>query len=273
MQVPAKIIKSFILLFILNFFISSAYADNLEDAITAYKSEDYKRALTILRTEAENDPNNPEIYRWIAKTYESMFDIEKSLEAYKKYESLKRNQELSVKPSLNPTSLPTVRPSIAVRPTPRPTVIPTPKPTLEPKYAGWSNIKISEYKIKKDIKLIPKNSVDMSEIVEKPVNDKKFFLVECKIKYDKNIIIKSNSEQITVTDQENNLYPLYAMSTYKFNYGGNKASQKVEVILVSDYYELSKKDSRNNVQFVFKVDNDAKIKSMFVKGYGNLAIK
>lgn len=272
MQVHDKF-KIFIFLFLFNFLIFNANASNLSEAISAYNSEDYNLALKLLKQEIVSEPENFEAYKWLGKTYEAMFEIEKSLEAYKQYEDLKRNSniKISTNPSQKPisTSTPT---SKAIIPTPIPTPFPTVRPTLSPMYKGWQNIKITDYAFKNEVKLIPKNSSDMLEIIEKSDKNQKFFLVKCKIKYSKNIIIKQNSEQISLIDQDYNVFPLYAMSTYKFNYGGNKASQKIEVILVSDYYELSKKDSRNNVQFLFKVNNDSKIKNLSIKGYGDLKL-
>lgn len=273
-RVKTKILSLFLLF---NVFVLSANANNLDDAIEAYKAEDYNSALKIIKKEIEYEPNNYEAYKWLAKTYEAMFEIEKSLEAYKEYERLKRNSELIVSPSINPSSSTIVssKPSSikpSIKPTPLPTSIPTVKATLSPIYKGWQNIKIIEYNSKSEIKLIPKNSPDMIEINEKLDNSQKFLLLKCKIKYSKNIIIKQNSDQISLIDDKNKIFPLYGMSTYKFNYGGNKASQKVEVILVSDYYELSKKDSRDKVQFLFKVDKDSKIKILSIKGYGEIKI-
>lgn len=262
-------VLTFLTLFSLS--ISTAYAGNMENAIDAYKSEDYNSAVKLLKQEIKSDPQNLEAYKWLAKTYEAMFEIEKSLQAYKEYERLKRNQEqLSFNPNIIPSVKPTVVPT--VKPTYAPTPIPTVKPTLSPIYRGWESIQVVDLTSKDNVKIIPKNSVDMIEVIEKSERNRKFVLVKCKIKYSKNIIIKQNSDQISLIDEKNNSYPLYAMNTYKFNYGGNKASQKLEVLLVSDYYELSKKDSRNQIQLLFKVNKDVKIKKLSIKGYGDLII-
>lgn len=270
MPVPDKF-KLLLFLLLINIFIPVAKASNLDEAISAYNSQNYEEALDLLDTEIKANPNNPENYKWLAKTYEAMFNISKSLEAYKNYEKLKRNQDANAIPSLIPT------PSATPRPTPKPTIVPTPrptpKPTLSPIYTGWTNIKISNYAIKKEVKIIPASSVDMNEITEKASEGKRFVWVECKISYSKNIIIKSNSDQIRLIDKNNDSYYLYAMSTYRFNYGGSKASKKIEVLQISDYFELSKKDSRNKIQLLFKVNSNADIKQLSIKGYGNLAIK
>lgn len=266
--------KKFLTLFILlGLSITNAYAGNVEDAIEAYKTEDYKSALKLLNQEIKSEPENYEAFKWLAKTYEAMFEIEKSLQAYKEYERLKRNSEqITLNPSVNVTDRPIAVVNPTVKPTYIPKVIPTVKPTLAPMYKGWENIKVIDSNIKDNVKIIPKNSIDMVEINEKSEKDKKFFWVKCKVKYNKNIIIKQNSDQISLVDDLNNYYPLYAMSTYKFNYGGNKASQKLEVLLVSDYYELSKKDSRNQIQLLFKINKDRKIKKISIKGYGDITL-
>lgn len=295
MQVRDKL-KVFFFLLLFNIIIPVANADNLSDAISAYKSEEYKEALTLLKEEIKLNPQNPELYKWLAKTYEAMFDVEESLEAYKTYEKLRRTQDASSllspspmilsptplitftplplpSPSIKPTSTPLPTPRPTIRPTPRPTPVPTPKATLSPIYTGWTDVKIMNYSLKNEIKLIRANSADMSETIEKSEKGKSFLLIETSIKYAKNIIIKSNSDQIKVTDMKNNSYFLYAMNTYKFEYNGNNASERIDVIQVSDYYELSKKDSRSKIKLLFKVNNNSAIKDLSIKGYGNLEIK
>ncbi len=283
---PDKL-KILLSLFLINIIISFAYASNIQDAISAYNSEDYKEALVLFKEEIKLNPENPENYKWLAKTYEALFDVEKSLDAYKTYEKMRRNQDRitlsspTLKPSTTNTPLPkpnftpTPKPIIKIKPTPtpKPSLRPTSKPTLLPIYNAWQNVSVLNYSIKKEIKIIPANSVDLNEIMEISESGKSFFIIELSIKYSKNVIIKSNSDQIRVIDKNNHSYFLYAMSTYKFQYKGNNQSERLEVLQVSNYYELSKKDSRNKVKFLFKVDQKSSIKKLSIKGYGDIEIK
>ena len=62
------------------------------------------------------------------------------------------------------------------------------------------------------------------------------------------------------------------MSTYKFQYGGNKASKKSEVLQAGDYFQLSRKDSRDTILFLFKIDEDSKPKVLRIMGYKDLPL-
>ena len=48
-----------------------------------------------------------------------------------------------------------------------------------------------EIKSEKLVKLIPRNSADLSEVEERSGKEKKFILIRCKIRYNKDIIIKT----------------------------------------------------------------------------------
>lgn len=307
MQVRDKLLIIFCSVVLSASFIPKfAFANTLDDAIKAYNSEDYKEALFLLKTEINNNPNDIEAYRWLGKTYEAMFEIDKSMEAYKIYEDLKNNKPTvlpsynlsptprptialpdlpifsSAKPTSRPTILPTLKPTPLIqpkvtptpkpRPTPKPTPVPTPKPTLQPTSDGWISVIVDSVKKGKVFKIIPKNSVDLAEFEEKVGKNKEFILITCKVKYNKDIIIKTNSNEINLIDQNGKAYKIYAMSTFRFQYGGNNASKKVEALQVGDYFELSKKDFRENISFLFKIDSTSIPKSLKISGYKDLTL-
>ncbi|GIW21073.1 MAG: hypothetical protein KatS3mg068_0080 [Candidatus Sericytochromatia bacterium] len=128
-------------------------------------------------------------------------------------------------------------------------------------------------KKKKSIKLIPKNSIDLEEIEKQAEDNKEFLLINCNIKYSKNIIIKSNTEQIFVKDFDNKKYNLFAMSTFIFKYEGDKQANKFEAIQISDYYQLSLKEIRSNITMIFEINENAKIKSLNIKDYKEIDIR
>jgi tetratricopeptide (TPR) repeat protein len=288
-------------------------AGNIDDAITAYSMQDYNKALTLLKQEIKDKPDNAEAYKWLGKTYEAMFDIDKAMQAYKTYEDMKKNMytrasvtpvpqtdkgktpeplksmapvlrtpapfkspvvkrsSIPVKPSSVPT-LPTPKTNnqVAVK-TPKPIVkppAPTPSPkALETRSDGWKLINVINIVKEKKIKLIPRDSMDLEEVDDYAGSNREFVLVECQIKYDKDIIIKSNSSQIAIVDQNDRTYYLYAMSTFKFKYGGNAASKKMEALQAADYYQLSLKDSRPTIILVFKVEDNTNLKELKIQGY------
>lgn len=340
MQVRVKIMRIRVKLFIplITLFFCFSYlnfpvrADNLSDAITAYSMEDYNKALTLIIKEISEKPDDIEAYKWLGKTYEALFDIEKAMQAYKTYENMKKNMYAKgsvspipkiepgktpqpvksieampkspmpsmspgVKPSISPnpntvkpakTPMPSVKPSplpslasslnnkIATKTKPKPFIkkpVPVPTPTvgtLTTQYDGWKSINIISLLKEKKIKIIPRDTMDLEEVDDYAGSDREFILIECAIKYNKDIIIKSNSSQITLVDQNDRSYYLYAMSTYKFKYGGNQASKKMEALQAADYFQLSLKDSRPTITFVFKVESNNSVKELKIQGYKNL---
>lgn len=83
----------------------------------------------------------------------------------------------------------------------------------------------------------------------------------------KKILLSVNSEQITLIDTNEKSHLLYAMSTFIFRYGGNKASKKLDSLQVADYYQISKKSSRPTIRLVFKVEENKTFKELKIKGY------
>lgn len=57
------------------------------------------------------------------------------------------------------------------------------------------------------------------------------------------------------------------MSTFIFKYQGNKQSKKVESLQNSKYYELSTKDSRQNILLSFLVPKNIDLSELNVLGY------
>lgn len=154
MQVQGRLFVCLLLAFIP--FFSAVYSVNaaeIEKIIQLYENENYEDALILIQSEIEKDPDEPELYNWMGKTYEALFDIENSIKAYNKYNQLKKKKDtlLSSSPTLNETSATssfvpvfpsaiviktTPKPITTPNPTPTPKVlsskIPTPKPTLKP---------------------------------------------------------------------------------------------------------------------------------------------
>lgn len=304
MQVQGRLFVCLLLVFIPFFSaVISVKAAEIEKIIQLYESESYEDALILIQSEIEKDPEEPELYNWMGKTYEALFDIENSIKAYNKYNQLKKKKDtlLASSSSLNTThSIIAVIPSAIVikttpkpiptnikvtpkplaskiviykpTPTPKPTIKPTPKPTPTPKqlaikYSGWSNIEVKEVEKSQSIKIIPLNASDLVETNEKAPIGYNFITLSCKIKYSQNIIIKNNSDQIFVEDDKKNKYNLYSMSTFIFKYQGNKQSKKVELLQNSKYYELSTRDSREFILLAFLVPQNSKLLELSVLGY------
>jgi tetratricopeptide (TPR) repeat protein len=307
MQVQGRLFVCLLLAFIP--FFSAVYsvkAAEIEKIIQLYENENYEDALILIQSEIEKDPEEPELYNWMGKTYEALFDIENSIKAYNKYNQLKKKKDtlLSSSSPLNETSatssfVPAFPSAIVIKttpkpiptnikvtpkplpskiviskptPTPKPTIKPTPKPTPTPKqlaikYSGWSNIDVLEIEKNQNIKIIPLNSSDLVEVNEKAPQNYEFITLSCKIKYTQNIIIKNNSDQIFVEDDKKNKYNLYSMSTFIFKYQGNKQSKKVELLQNSKYYELSTRDSRKLILLAFLVPQNTKLLELNVLGY------
>lgn len=303
MQVQGNIVKLSIVFLIL-FFSSLAFAGTFDDIKELYQKEKYRESLKLISNEIKQGNKDPELYKLQAMNYEALFDVEASIEAYKMYEALKSNRlpEPTPTPTIKPT--PIVLPSFLIikfpssKPTPTPTIVtsilpsnkpslkPTPKPTpkvvktpkatltpeisLQPVYKGWQYFEVLSYKITKNIKIIKDNSIDLVENIEKAPIGYNFIVVNTKIRYGINIVIKTNSQQIAIIDANNIKHPMFAMSTYKFQYEGNKQYKKSEAIQVADYYQISKKDSRNTITFVFKVKDNLKFKSIKIMGYDKI---
>lgn len=307
MQVQDNILRFFIVFSIL-FCSSLSFAYDLNNIKELYKKEEYRESLKLIAQELKKGNPDPELYKWQGMNYEALFDIEASIDAYKMYEALKSNKSAdpthapSVKPTpivfpsifiINfPTPKPTVAPTLiaTIKPTPEKTIKPTVKPTpkvvksitpkptptpetfLEPIYKGWKDFEVTSYKIKKDIKIIKKDSIDLIETIEKAPSGYEFVIVSAKIKYGMNIVIKNNSPQISIIDTNNKKYNLFAMSTYKFLYQGSKQYKKAEALQMADYYQISKKDSRTTAIFVFKVKEGLSFKSIKIMGYDKLIL-
>jgi hypothetical protein len=62
------------------------------------------------------------------------------------------------------------------------------------------------------------------------------------------------------------------MNTFIFKYEGDMPSKKFEVIKISDYYQLSLKEKRDNVTFIFKVKENSNIKFLSIKNYKDIDI-
>lgn len=307
MQVQDNILRFFIVFSIL-FCSSLSFAYDLNNIKELYKKEEYRESLKLIAQELKKGNPDPELYKWQGMNYEALFDIEASIDSYKMYEALKSNKSAdpthapSVKPTpivfpsifiINfPTPKPTVAPTLiaTIKPTPEKTIKPTVKPTpkvvksitpkptptpetfLEPIYKGWKDFEVTSYKIKKDIKIIKKDSIDLIETIEKAPSGYEFVIVSAKIKYGMNIVIKNNSPQISIIDTNNKKYNLFAMSTYKFLYQGSKQYKKAEALQMADYYQISKKDSRTTAIFVFKVKEGLSFKSIKIMGYDKLIL-
>jgi len=271
-----------------------------EDASNAYSNGDYEKAVNLLNQEIKKNPQNAEAYKLLGKSYEGLFEIQKSLDAYNKYEELKRNglnqstkptvkptsiktpifdpfksptPKPTVKPSSKPTPKPTVKPS--ARPTPKPIVRPTPKPkpTLTTNSFGWVYVIIKNTSKEKSINIVPQNSVDLEEEIVYSKQDSNFIVIDCKIKYNSDIIIDKDSKQILLEDSNKKVYKLYAMSTYIFKYKGDDVSEKIETFLASKYYQLSTKDSRNTVSLVFEIPKNVTPKKLKILGYKDVILK
>lgn len=315
MQVPDKKLILLITAFSFisfSFYDKNVYADNLDKVRVEYADQNYEEALDLLKIEISKDPNNAESYKLLGLIYESMFEISKSIEAYKKYEEIKKKGKIATKitplpkissstypsplkkidkikslpiPSVSVTATPTISPipsktTVPIKPIQsiKPTTIPKLVKNIDKKIAikinneGWENIKINKVEKKKSIKLIPKNSLNLEEIEEIAGDGKDFLLVNCNIKYSRNIIIKNNTDQITVKDSENNVYNLFGMNTFVFKYEGDQPAKKFEAIQISDYYQLSLKEIRNNITFIFKIKENLNIKNFSIKNYKEVDI-
>lgn len=81
--------KSFLIVSSLLFIPFSAFAGNLEDGISLYKSGKYDKAIEVLNKAVKEDPENPEPHLWLSKSYESLLQLEKVFPETKLYNDLK----------------------------------------------------------------------------------------------------------------------------------------------------------------------------------------
>jgi len=101
-------LKTHILTLALLFTFSTAvFSATIDEAVNVFKAGDYNKAIQMFEDIAKNDPLNPEPYKWLAKCYESTFDIDKSIKASEKYQKLLYQQEKKVIVSATPEATPT----------------------------------------------------------------------------------------------------------------------------------------------------------------------
>jgi len=164
-------------LFIVILFLSLVLnAGTFEDAMNAYSNGDYEKTVDLLNQEIKSHPENADAYKLLGKTYEALFEIQKSLDAYGKYEELKRknsNVTESPKPILKPSPKPT--PKIIKTPSPKPTIkasikpivkkTPQPEIKLKTNSHGWVYLVIKNVSKVKNINIVPQDSTDMEEIL------------------------------------------------------------------------------------------------------------
>ncbi|MFN4152326.1 MAG: hypothetical protein ACK4IX_15405, partial [Candidatus Sericytochromatia bacterium] len=95
MQVQGRLLVC-LFLAIIPFFsaVISVKAAEIEKIIQLYENENYDDALLLIQSEIEKEPEEPELYNWLGKTYEALFDIENSIKAYNKYNQLKKQKDI-----------------------------------------------------------------------------------------------------------------------------------------------------------------------------------
>lgn len=85
--------KTFFLSAILASFISlSSLATPFDDANDLFKKKDYWKSIEILDKVIKDEPENPEPYLLMSKCYESLFQIDKSMFYFQKYDKLRQEK-------------------------------------------------------------------------------------------------------------------------------------------------------------------------------------
>jgi len=79
------------------------WSQTIQEGISLYNQGNYQKAIEVLKQASSKDPTNPEPHLWLSKSYEALFDIDKSLAENQLYESLKATYK---KPSATPTPTP-----------------------------------------------------------------------------------------------------------------------------------------------------------------------
>lgn len=77
---------------IASFFSLSALATPFEDASDLFKKKDYWKSIEILEKIIKDDPENIDSYLLMSKCYESLFQIDKSMFYFQKYDKLKQQK-------------------------------------------------------------------------------------------------------------------------------------------------------------------------------------
>jgi tetratricopeptide (TPR) repeat protein len=140
MQVQDKKLLLLIIIFSLisfSLYNKNVYADSLDKVRIEYSEKNYDKALKLLEEEISKDPNNPEAYKLLGLIYESMFEISKSIEAYKKYEELKKKIRITSKITPLPKISSNIKPSPLkkiekIKSSPIPSISPTLIPSISP---------------------------------------------------------------------------------------------------------------------------------------------
>ncbi|GIW21072.1 MAG: hypothetical protein KatS3mg068_0079 [Candidatus Sericytochromatia bacterium] len=141
MQVPDKKLLLIIITFYFisfSFYSKNVYADNLDKIRLEYYNKNYQEALKLLKIEINKNPNNHEYYKLLGLIYEDLFELDKSMEAYKMYEKLKNKKEkivTKISPLPKLTSSPSIKPLNKlekIKSTPIPSILKKDIPKISP---------------------------------------------------------------------------------------------------------------------------------------------
>ncbi|MFN4150661.1 MAG: hypothetical protein ACK4IX_06935, partial [Candidatus Sericytochromatia bacterium] len=70
----------------------SSFATPFDDASDLFKKKDYWKSIEILDKVIKDEPENPEPYLLMSKCYESLFQIDKSMFYFQKYDKLRQQK-------------------------------------------------------------------------------------------------------------------------------------------------------------------------------------
>ncbi|GIW22621.1 MAG: hypothetical protein KatS3mg068_1628 [Candidatus Sericytochromatia bacterium] len=86
-------IKKTILLSFLFLLLSAFDKSKLNKAIELYNNHNYNEAVILLKELSKDYPDEPDIYLWLSKSYEALFNLNESINANKIYQKLKYLKE------------------------------------------------------------------------------------------------------------------------------------------------------------------------------------
>jgi tetratricopeptide (TPR) repeat protein len=70
----------------------NSYANNLDNGIDCFQKQDYKKAIDLFNKYSEENPDDPEPHKWLAKCYNELFILDLSLKEIEKIKKLEEKK-------------------------------------------------------------------------------------------------------------------------------------------------------------------------------------
>lgn len=93
-------LKAFCAFIITTFTVQASLASNFDDGINSFENQNYNEAVKYFEKSAQENPDDPEPHKWLAKCYSELFMLELSLKEYDKVKRLQDKRALIQKSKL-----------------------------------------------------------------------------------------------------------------------------------------------------------------------------